>query len=64
MYLQYLVLVNHYCYLPLLWESWSWSECGVGIVPICDVSHRSVQFPRHNQTSSNSPTIEADSSNG
>jgi len=25
-------------YLPLLWESWSWSECGVGIVPICDVS--------------------------
>ena len=34
LYLQYLVLVNRYCYLPLLWESWSWSECGVGIVPI------------------------------
>jgi hypothetical protein len=32
LYLQYLVLVNLYCYLPLLWESWSWSECGVGIV--------------------------------
>jgi len=26
--------------------------------------HRSVQFPHHTQTSSNSPTIEADSSNG
>jgi len=37
LYLQYLVLVNCYCYLPLLWESW---------------------------TSSNSPTIEAGSSNG
>ena len=24
LYLQYLVLVNHYCYLPLLWQSWSW----------------------------------------
>ena len=64
LYLQYLVLVNRYCYLPLLWESWSWSECGVGIGPICDVCHRSVQFPHHIQTSSNSPTIEADSSNG
>ena len=29
----YLLTVN--CYLPLLWESWSWSECGVGIVLIC-----------------------------
>ena len=37
LYLQNLVLVNRYCYLPLLWESWSWSECGVGIVLICDV---------------------------
>ena len=44
LYLQYLALVNRYCYLPLLWESWSWSECGVGIVPICDVSHRSVHL--------------------
>ena len=26
--------------------------------------HRSVQLPHHTQTSSNSPTIEADSSNG
>ena len=35
LYLRYLVLVNRYCYLPLLWESWNWPECGVGIVPIC-----------------------------
>jgi len=34
LFLQYLVLVNLYCYLPLLWESWNWPECGVGIVPI------------------------------
>ena len=34
MYLQYLVLVNHYCYLPLLWKIWNWFECGVGIVLI------------------------------
>ena len=27
-----------YWYLPLLWNSWSWSECDVGIAPICDVS--------------------------
>ena len=33
-YYQYLVIVNHYCYLPLLWESCSWSEYGVGIVRI------------------------------
>ena len=38
LYLQYLVLVTRYCYLPLLWEGWSWPECGVGIVPICYVS--------------------------
>ena len=35
LYLQYLVLVNRYCYLPLLWKSWNWFECGVGIVLIC-----------------------------
>ena len=35
MYLQYLVLVNRYCYLPLLWKNWNWFECGVGIVMIC-----------------------------
>ena len=23
---------THYCCLPLLWESWSWTECGVGII--------------------------------
>ena len=54
LHLQYLVLVNRYCYLPLLWESWSWPECGVRIVPICfgaaaDVSqwpHQNTVFPR------------------
>jgi hypothetical protein len=25
LYLQYLVLVNRYSNLPVLWESWSWS---------------------------------------
>jgi len=28
-------LSNCYCYLLLLWKSWNWSECGVGIVLIC-----------------------------
>jgi len=28
---------NRYCYLPLLWKSWNWFECGVGIVLICFV---------------------------
>ena len=28
-------LLNRYCYLPLLWISWSWFECDVGIVLIC-----------------------------
>jgi hypothetical protein len=28
-------LSNRYCYLPLLWKSWNWFECGVGIVLIC-----------------------------
>ena len=28
-------LSNRYCYLPLLWKSWDWFECGVGIVLIC-----------------------------
>ena len=26
-----------YCYLPLLWKSWNWSECGVGIVLISTI---------------------------
>jgi len=45
LYLQYLVLVNRYWYLPLLWESWSWSECGVGIVLICDVNTYDARTP-------------------
>ena len=28
-------MLNRYCYLTLLWMSWSWFECGVGIVLIC-----------------------------
>ena len=28
-------LSNRYYYLPLLWKSWNWFECGVGIVFIC-----------------------------
>jgi len=28
-------LSNRYCYLPLLWKSWNWFECGVRIVLIC-----------------------------
>jgi len=28
-------LSNRYCYLPLLWKSWNWFECGVEIVLIC-----------------------------
>ena len=28
-------LSNSYCYLPLLWKSWNWFECGVGVVLIC-----------------------------
>ena len=47
LYLQYLVLVNRYYYLPLFWESWSWSECSVGTVPISDLRHRSVNISLH-----------------
>ena len=28
-------LLNRYSYLPLLWKSCYWFECGVGIVLIC-----------------------------
>ena len=28
-------LLNRYCYLPLLWMSWNWFECHVGIVLVC-----------------------------
>ena len=67
-------MLNRYCYLHLLWKSFSWFECNVGIVLICfgvvaDVrqqphQNRSMQFPHHTQTSSNSSTIAAGSSNG
>ena len=47
-------LSHRYCYLPLSWNSWNWSECAVF----------GVRHPQHNQTGSNSSTIAADSSNG
>ena len=53
-------LSNRYCYLPLLWKSWNWFECGVGIVLIC---FGAVQFTQCTRTSSNSSTIAAGSSN-
>jgi len=28
-------LSNRYCYLSLLWKSWNWFECDVGIVLTC-----------------------------
>ena len=52
-------LSNRYCYLLLLWKSWSWFECSVGNVLICFG-----QFPHHTQISSNFSTIVAGSSNG
>jgi len=30
MYLQHLVFVTTFCYLPLSWKSWNWFECAVG----------------------------------
>ena len=53
-------LLNRYCYLPLLWNSWNWFECGVGFAQQPH-QNRSVQFPHHTQTSY---TIAAGSSNG
>ena len=47
-------LSHLYCYLPLSWKSWNWFGCAVG----------GVRHPQHTQTSSNSSTIAADSSNG
>jgi len=47
-------LSHRYCYLPLSWKSWNWFECAVG----------GIHHPQHTQTSSNSSTIAADSSNG
>ena len=46
-------LSHRYCYLPLSWKSWNWFECAVG----------GVRYPQHTQTSSNSSTIVAGSSN-
>jgi hypothetical protein len=53
-YLQHMVFVTLYCYLPLWWKSWNWFECAVG----------GVRNPKHTQTRFNSSTIAADSSNG
>jgi hypothetical protein len=33
LYLQRLVFVTPYCYLPLSWKSWNRFECAVGGVP-------------------------------
>jgi len=45
-------LSHRYCYLPLSWRSWNWFDCAVG------------GHPQHTQTSSNTFTIAAGSSNG
>jgi hypothetical protein len=47
-------LSHRYCYLPLMWKSWNRFEYAVG----------GVRHPQHTQTSSNSSTIAAGSSNG
>ena len=47
-------LSHRYCYLPLSWKSWNRFECAVG----------GIRHPQHTQTSSNSSTTAADSSNG
>jgi hypothetical protein len=44
-------LSHRYCYLPLSWKSWNWSECAVG----------GVRHPQHTQTGSKSSTIVVDS---
>jgi hypothetical protein len=40
LYLQHLVFVTPYCYLPLSWKSWNRLECAVG----------GVRHPQHTQT--------------
>jgi hypothetical protein len=40
LYLQHLVFVTPYCYLPLSWKSWNRFECAVG----------GVRHPQHTQT--------------
>jgi hypothetical protein len=47
-------LSHRYCILPLSWKSWNRFEFAVD----------GVRHPQHTQTSSNSSTIAADSSNG
>ena len=45
-------LSNRYCYLPLLWKSWNWFECGVGILLICFGSPKhinTIPTPHSNQ---------------
>ena len=39
-------LSNRYCYLPLLWNSWRWFECAVGIVWICFVAVADALYAR------------------
>ena len=51
-------LSHSYCYLPLPWKSWNRFECAVGGLGV------GVGHPQHTQTSSNSSTIAADSTNG
>ena len=65
LYLQHLVLVNRYCYLPLWCESWSWSECGVEVDLFwCGCNRtKTDKLPHPTQSSSNSSTIAAGSSN-
>jgi len=46
-------LSHRNCCLPLSWKSWNWFECAVG----------GVRHSQHTQTSFNSSTIAADSSN-
>ena len=47
-------LSHRYCYLPLSWKRWNWFECTVS----------GLRHPQHTETSSNTSTIAADSSNG
>ena len=54
LYLQHLVFVTPYCYLPLSWKRWNLFECAVG----------GVRHPQQTQTSSNSSTIATDCRNG
>jgi hypothetical protein len=52
LYLQHLVFVTPYCYLPLSWKSWNRFKCAVDCV----------RHPQHTQTGSNSSTVAVDSS--